>query len=130
MVGVSHYERLLCHTMTVYDLQEVAPDDFTGSKSDGRQWIVIAERIPCRVGGSPAQIQQLTGRQASAQDFLLHTLYAGLKPGMRVKIEQPEFADDLYEVGKPVPVYGAEHLHHYEVVIRLIDAITGREDEI
>jgi hypothetical protein len=130
MADLSHYERLLCHSVTVYDLQGAAEDAFTGGKSESREWVPIAQHIPCRVGGSPAQIQQLTGRQADAQDFLLHTLYSGLKPGMRVKIEQPEFADDLYEVGKPVPVYGAERLHHYEVVIRLIDAITGQEDEI
>ncbi|MFP3390608.1 hypothetical protein [Brevibacillus sp. SIMBA_040] len=81
------------------------------------------------MSGSPSRIQQLTGRQATPQDFLMHTLYPGLKAGMRLKIEQPEFTSNLYQVGLPYPVYGAESLHHYEVVITMIDPDTGEETE-
>jgi len=82
------------------------------------------------VSGSPGRILKITGRQATPQDYLMNTLYTGLKAGMRIQIEQPEFAGNLYEVSLPYPVYGAESLHHYEVVITMIDPVTGEEPEI
>lgn len=128
MDDLTTYKRLLCHSMTVYDLAG-SVDAFTGGKT-AAEWHPVAQNVPCRVSGSPGRIQQLTGRQAAAQEFLLHTLYDGLKPGMRVEIEQPEFAGNVYEVAVPYPVYGASSLHHYEVVVRLIDPVTGKEPEV
>ena len=128
MDDLTEYKRLLCHSFTLLDVRGDV-DPFTGGKNRP-EWLPVAQKVPCRVSGSPGRIQQLTGRQATSQDFLMHTLYPGLKPGMRVQIEQPEFAGNLYEVGLPYPVYGSAGLHHYEIVISLIDATTGEEPEI
>ncbi|MGG1662889.1 hypothetical protein [Brevibacillus sp. NRS-1366] len=128
MDDLSEYKRLLCHTFTLLDVGGDA-DPFTGGK-DRLEWLPVAQGVPCRVSGSPGRIQQLTGRQATPQDFLMHTLHSDLKAGLRIKIEQPEFAGNLYKVSLPYPVYGAENLHHYEVVITKIDPVTGEEPEI
>ncbi|CAJ1001025.1 hypothetical protein [Brevibacillus aydinogluensis] len=128
MDDLTEYKRLLCHSFTLLDMQGDV-DTFTGGKTRP-EWLPVSQNVPCRVSGSPGRIQQLTGRQATSQDFLMHTLHPGLKPGMRVQIEQPEFAGNLYEVGLPYPVYGSAGLHHYEVVISLIDTTTGEEPEI
>ena len=127
MDDLTEYKRLLCHTMTVMDFTSTV-DSFTGGKSE-RVWTAVAEGQPCRLSGSPGRIQQLAGRQAASQELLLHTLYGGLKAGMRLTIGQPQFAGKLYEVGEPYPVYGESDLHHYEVVVRLIDSTTARPIE-
>ncbi|GEC92430.1 hypothetical protein [Brevibacillus brevis] len=128
MDDLTEYKRLLCHSFTLLDVGG-EPDPFTGGK-ERSEWLPVVQKVPCRVSGSPGRIQKITGRQATPQDFLMHTLYADLKAGMRLKIEQPEFAGNLYEVSLPYPVYGAESLHHYEVVIAMIDPVTGEEPEI
>ncbi|MEK3744718.1 hypothetical protein NST23_18720 [Brevibacillus sp. FSL K6-0770] len=128
MDDLTEYKRLLCHSFTLLDV-EGEIDPFTGGK-DRSEWRTVAQNVPCRVSGSPGRIQQLTGRQATSQDFLLHTLHGGMKAGMRIQLEQPEFSGLVYQVGLPYPVYGAAGLHHYEVVISLIDAATGEEPEI
>lgn len=128
MDDLTEYKRLLCHSFTLLDVGG-GTDPFTGGK-ERSEWLIVVQNVPCRVSGSPGRIQQLTGRQATPHDFLMHTLYAGLKAGMRIQIEQPEFAGDLYAVSLPSPVYGAESLHHYEVLISKIDPATGEEPEI
>lgn len=128
MDDLTEYKRLLCHSMTVLDVRGTQ-NTFTGEKTN-LEWVPIAQNEPCRLSGSPGRIQQLTGRQASIQEFLMHTLYPGLKAGMRLKIEQPEFTGNLYEVGAPYPVYGSATLHHYEVIVQLIDETTGEELEM
>ncbi|WP_400162919.1 hypothetical protein ACAF76_008405 [Brevibacillus sp. TJ4] len=128
MDDLTEYKRLLCHSFTLLDVGGET-DPFTGGK-DRSEWRIVAKNVPCRVSGSPGRIQQLTGRLATPQDFLMHTLYAGLKAGMRLMIEQPEFTGNLFQVSLPYPVYGAASLHHYEVVITMIDTITGEEPEI
>ncbi|MDH6351923.1 hypothetical protein [Brevibacillus sp. 1238] len=128
MDDLSEYKRLLCYSFTLLDVGGET-DTFTGGK-DRSEWRTVAQNVPCRISGSPGRIQQLIGRQATSQDFLMHTLYEGLKPGMRLQIEQSEYAGKMFEVSLPYPVYGAESLHHFEVVISQVDPITGKEPEI
>lgn len=129
MYDLTEYESLLCHTMTVLDLEKGSQDPFTGGRSPDK-WVPIAQSVPCRLSGSAGRLQDLLGRKATPQERLLHTLDSGLKAGMRIVIDQPGYDGQTFEVGAPYPAFGREAVpHHYEVVITLIDPATSQPPE-